>query len=107
MGALRGRSSSSSLAGEDVTADNIKKILGSVGVECEAEKLNVVVAQLKGKSLDEVMEAGRMKLVSMPAGGGGGVAPAAVSGGSAAAAPVEEKKEEKKEESEESEDDDM
>jgi len=98
----------SSLAGDDVSADNIKKILDSVGVECENDKMSVVVAKLKGKTVEEVLAAGRMQLASMPA--GGGAAPAAGGGGgsaAAAAAPAEEKKEEKKEESEEEEDDDM
>merc|ERR1711971_1433357 len=87
------------LGGEDISAANIEKILSSVGVEADAASLKVVVDQLAGKSVEEVLAEGRTKLASMPS-GGGAAAPAA------AAAPVEEKKEEKKEESEE-EDDDM
>merc|ERR550539_1916987 len=88
------------LGGGDVSAANIEKILGSVGVEADGDSVATVVNQLKGKSVDQVIAEGLGKLASMPA--GGGAAPAA--GGAAAA---EEKKEEKKKESEEEEDDDM
>ncbi|XP_035691138.1 60S acidic ribosomal protein P2 [Branchiostoma floridae] len=91
------------------SAGDIKKILGSVGIDAEDERLNKVIGELKGKDIEEVMAAGRGKLSSMPS--GGGVAAAAGGGGAAAgggAAPAaEEKKEEKKEESEEESDDDM
>ncbi|CAH1232639.1 RPLP2 [Branchiostoma lanceolatum] len=91
------------------SAGDIKKILGSVGIDAEDERLNKVISELKGKDIEEVMEAGRGKLSSMPS--GGGVAAAAGGGGAAAgggAAPAaEEKKEEKKEESEEESDEDM
>eukprot|EP00088_Acartia_fossae_P040371 TRINITY_DN4203_c0_g2_i1.p1 TRINITY_DN4203_c0_g2~~TRINITY_DN4203_c0_g2_i1.p1 ORF type:complete len:113 (-),score=76.97 TRINITY_DN4203_c0_g2_i1:35-373(-) len=95
------------LAGEEVTAANIEKILSSVGVEVDKTNLDLVVKNLAGKSVDELMAEGSKKLASMPA--GGGAAPAAGGAGAAAggAAPAEEKKEEKKEESEEEEDDDM
>ncbi|XP_066300541.1 large ribosomal subunit protein P2 [Branchiostoma lanceolatum] len=91
------------------SAGDIKKILGSVGIDAEDERLNKVISELKGKDIEQVMEAGRGKLSSMPS--GGGVAAAAGGGGAAAgggAAPAaEEKKEEKKEESEEESDEDM
>merc|ERR1712156_685251 len=70
------------------------------------EKAKIVVEQLKGKSIDELLAEGSTKLASMPAGGGGsagGAAPAAAAGGDAPAAAKEEKKEEPEEES----DDDM
>jgi large subunit ribosomal protein LP2 len=94
------------LGGEDISAANIEKILSSVGVEADAASLKVVVDQLAGKSVEEVLAEGRTKLASMPSGGGAAAPAAAAGGAAAAAAPVEEKKEEKKEESEE-EDDDM
>merc|ERR1712071_141818 len=81
------------------------KILSSVGIEAESDKLEKVIAELSGKDLKTLIAEGHTKLASMPA--GGSAAPAA--GGApaaAAAAPAEAKKEEKKEESEE-EDDDM
>merc|ERR1712083_522589 len=78
------------LGGEEISAANIEKILSSVGVESDAASLKVVVDQLAGKSVEEVMAEGRTKLASMPS--GGGAAPAAAGGGAAAAAPAEEKK---------------
>eukprot|EP00088_Acartia_fossae_P003136 TRINITY_DN11300_c1_g1_i1.p1 TRINITY_DN11300_c1_g1~~TRINITY_DN11300_c1_g1_i1.p1 ORF type:complete len:112 (-),score=67.13 TRINITY_DN11300_c1_g1_i1:216-551(-) len=94
------------LAGNEINADNITKILSSVGVETDKELLNKVVGELAGKSIDDIIAAGTGKLASMPSGGGapaaGGAAPAA--GGGDAAPAAEEKK---KEEEEEEEDDDM
>merc|ERR550517_1063451 len=85
----------------EISAANMEKILSSVGVEADKERLNQVVAACKGKSTEELIAAGLPELASM--GGGGGAAPAAAPAAAAEAAP---KKEEKKEESEE-EDDDM
>ena len=87
-------------------ASDVEKILSSVGIEADAEKLKKVISQLSGKNLEELIEQGREKLSSMPA---GGAAPVAASGAApAAAAAAESKKEEeaKKEESE-SDDEDM
>ncbi|XP_026466442.1 60S acidic ribosomal protein P2 [Ctenocephalides felis] len=87
------------------TSGDIEKILSSVGIEADAERLKKVISELNGKSIDELIEQGREKLSSMPVGGGG--APAAAAAGGAPAA-AEEKKEEKKEakkEESESEDD--
>lgn len=84
--------------------DDIKKILGSVGVEYNPEQSKKVVSELSGKNLEELIQQGTEKLATIPAGGGGGgAAPAAAAGG----AKAEEKKEEKKEEEEEEEDEDM
>ncbi|KAJ3161634.1 60S acidic ribosomal protein P2 [Geranomyces variabilis] len=85
------------------SAADVKKILSSVGVEAEEERLTKLISELNGKDINELIAEGSKKLASMPAGGAaaGGAAPAA--GGDAAAAPKEEKKEEAKEES----DDDM
>ncbi|XP_078041114.1 ribosomal protein LP2 [Augochlora pura] len=87
--------------------NDIEKILSSVGIESDPEKLKIVISSLNGKNIDELIALGREKLASMPVGGGGAVASAAAP--AAAAAPVEEKKEEKKpaKEESESEDDDM
>lgn len=84
--------------------EDIKKILGSVGVEYNPEQSKKIVSELGGKNLDELIQKGSEKLATIPSGGGGGAAAPAAAGG--AAAPAEEKKEEKKEEEEE-EDDDM
>ena len=86
------------------SASDIKKVLDSVGIETDDEKLDRVISELKGKDLEELIAEGKTKLASMPAGG----AVAAGGGGAAAgggAAEEEEKKEE--EESEEESDDDM
>jgi len=95
-----------SLGGNEVTADSIKAILSSVGVESDDKSLDIVVKQLAGKSVEELVAAGLPKLASMGGGGGGAAPAAAAAGGDAgAAAPAAEEK--KKEESEEEEDDDM
>merc|ERR1711970_1069526 len=90
-------------------AKDIKKILESVGIEADDERMEKVVTELSGKNVDEVIAQGYGKLASMPAGGAVVVASsAAVSSGGAPAAPAaaaEEKKEEKKESDEESDDD--
>jgi len=95
------------LGGSDINKNNIKKLLDVVGIECDGEKADLVVSQLSGKNLEELIAEGSTKLASMPA-GGGGAAPAAAAGGggggAAAAAPAEEKKES---EPEEESDDDM
>merc|ERR1711944_351926 len=88
------------LGGQDINKKNLKNLLDVVGIECDDEKVNLVVEQLKGKSIEELLAEGSTKLASMPAGG----APA---GGAAPAAAPEAAKEEKKEEPEEESDDDM
>ena len=99
------------LGGNDSpSANDIKKILESVGVNVDDEKLNKVVSELNGKDVNEVIAAGKEKLAGIPtggvvSGGGGGGGGAAAAGGGEEAAKEEEKKEEKKEESEESDDD--
>ncbi|KAG7203837.1 hypothetical protein KM043_013848 [Ampulex compressa] len=89
--------------------NDIEKILSSVGIEVDSEKLAKVIAELDGKSIEELIAQGREKLSSMPVGGAVAVSAAAAPAGGAAA-PAEEKKEEKKpakEESSDSEDEDM
>ncbi|XP_005522427.1 60S acidic ribosomal protein P2 isoform X2 [Parus major] len=93
---------------ESPTSKDLKKILDSVGIETDDERMNKVISELNGKNIEDVIAQGNGKLASMPAGGavavsagGGSAAPAAT----AAPAAAEEKKEEKKEESEESDDD--
>ncbi|XP_041971880.1 60S acidic ribosomal protein P2 [Aricia agestis] len=87
-------------------AADIEKILSSVGIEADAEKLKKVISELNGKSVEDLIAEGREKLSSMPA---GGAAVAAAPGAAAPAAAAEEKKEEKeaKKEESESEDEDM
>ncbi|CAO2583891.1 60S acidic ribosomal protein P2 [Lemmus lemmus] len=99
LAALGGNSSPS--------AKDIKKILDSVGIEADDDRLNKVISELNGKNIEDVIAQGVGKLASVPA--GGAVAVAAAPGSAAPAAgsapAAEEKKEEKKEESEESDDD--
>merc|ERR1719242_668572 len=83
---------------------DIESILGSVGIEAEADKIDLLLKQLAGKNIEEVMEAGKEKLAAVPS--GGAVAVSAGGAGGAADDAKEEKKEEKKEESEEESDDD-
>ncbi|EDW82213.1 uncharacterized protein Dwil_GK25676 [Drosophila willistoni] len=99
------------LGGKETPANgDLEKILSSVGIEVDSERLTKVIKELSGKSIDDLIKEGREKLSSMPVGGGGAAAAAAPAGGAPAAAAggdkKEAKKEEKKEESE-SEDDDM
>ncbi|KAJ3012408.1 60S acidic ribosomal protein P2 [Thoreauomyces humboldtii] len=86
------------------SAADIKKILSSVGVEAEEERLTKLIGDLKDKNVDELIAEGSKKLSSLPSGGGassGSAAPAA--GGASKEAAKEEPKEAEKEES----DDDM
>ncbi|MFS7989596.1 putative ribosomal protein L12 family [Helianthus anomalus] len=89
------------------SADDLKNILGSVGADAEEDKIELLLKEVKGKDITELIASGREKLASVPSGGGGGVAVAAATGGGAApaAAAAETKKEEKVEEKEESDDD--
>merc|ERR1712073_166571 len=98
MGAVMGGNASPSAA-------DLTEILGSVGVEVDSAQLDIVIKELSGKDVFEVMEAGRAKLADVPAGGGAPVA----SGGSAGAAggAAEEKPKEKTPEPESDTDSDM
>ncbi|KAB1225394.1 60S acidic ribosomal protein P2-4 [Morella rubra] len=93
------------------SAEDLKDILGSVGAETEDDKIELLLSEVKGKDITDLIASGREKLASVPSGGGVAVAVAATGGGggaaAAAAAPAaaETKKEEKVEEKEESDDD--
>jgi len=91
------------LAGKDINAANLKKIIESVGVDVDAAEVDKVVAELAGKNIEELIAEGKEKIGSVPSGGGGAAAAAApAAGGAAEAAPAA-----KVEEEEEEEDDDM
>ncbi|KAB7498932.1 60S acidic ribosomal protein P2 [Armadillidium nasatum] len=85
------------LGGGEPSAKDLEKILGSVGLDCDAADAKKVVEELKGKKLENVIN----EAAGVPSAGGGG--------GKGPAAPKEEKvvKEEKKEEPEEESDEDM
>ena len=91
------------LGGGKVSEASIKKLLDGVGIDCDSEKAAIIVKELAGKNLEELMAEGNAKLASVPS--GGAAAPAAAGAAPAAAAAVVEapKEEEPAEES----DDDM
>jgi len=76
------------------SAADVEKILSSVGIEAESERVEKLISELKGKSLEELIESGKKKLSAVPTGGAaapaaGGAAPAAAAAG---AAPAKEEK---------------
>ncbi|KAM6157853.1 large ribosomal subunit protein P2 isoform 2-T2 [Rhynchocyon petersi] len=99
LAALGGNSSPS--------AKDIKKILDSVGIEADDDRLSKVISELNGKNIEDVIAQGIGKLASVPAGGAVAVsaAPGSAAPAASSAPAAEEKKDEKKEESEESDDD--
>ncbi|KAK1615871.1 hypothetical protein QYE76_021388 [Lolium multiflorum] len=87
------------------TKDDVRKILDSVGAEVEEDKLELLFKEVEGKSVAELIAAGKEKFAYAPSGAGAGVDSAPTAAGGAAA---EKKKEEKAEEKiEEEEDDNM
>ncbi|KAJ4720622.1 60S acidic ribosomal protein [Melia azedarach] len=91
------------------SADDLKNILASVGAEATDDGIKLLLSEVKGKDITELIATGREKLASVPCGGGAAVAVTATggagSGAGAAPAAAETKKEEKVEEKEESDDD--
>jgi len=85
------------------SAEDIKKLLGTVGIEADDERLEKLIAELEGKDVNELIAEGSSKLASVPSGGSAAAASSGGAGGAAAAAApaeaavVEEKKEEKEE----------
>ncbi|KAL9102845.1 MAG: hypothetical protein Q9163_002060 [Psora crenata] len=90
------------------SADDVKEVLSSVGIDADEDRLDKLISELKGKDLQELIAEGTSKLASVPSGGGGGGGgggAAAPTTGGAAAEVQEDKKEEKEEEKEESDED--
>ncbi|THY05461.1 hypothetical protein D6D02_07709 [Aureobasidium pullulans] len=87
------------LAGnEQPSAEDIKSVLSSVGVDAEGERLDKLISELEGKNIQELISEGSAKLASVPSGGAGAAAGSAPAAGAAAeVAPAEEKAEEKEE----------
>ena len=79
----------------------VKKIVSSVGADIDEAQLKIVVDELKGKNVAELIEAGKAKFASVPSGGAAGSSAPKAAGGKSPK--KEEVVEEKKEES----DDDM
>nr|P41099.1 RecName: Full=Large ribosomal subunit protein P2; AltName: Full=60S acidic ribosomal protein P2 [Parthenium argentatum]CAA55047.1 60s acidic ribosomal protein P2 [Parthenium argentatum] len=82
------------------TDEDLKSILASVGADADDDKIELLLSQVKGKDITELIASGRERLASVPSGGGVAVAAAAGGGGgdAPAAAAEEPKKEEKSEE---------
>ena len=57
------------MGGGEINKKNIKNLLDVVGIECDEDKINKVVEELKGKNIEELLEEGSKKLASMPAAG--------------------------------------
>jgi hypothetical protein len=47
------------------SAADVKKVLGAVGVEADDERLKKLIAELKGKSIDQLIAEGSAKLSSV------------------------------------------
>uniref|UniRef100_A0A6N2MGY8 60S acidic ribosomal protein P2 n=1 Tax=Salix viminalis TaxID=40686 RepID=A0A6N2MGY8_SALVM len=78
-------------------------ILRDVGAEADDDRIELLLSQVKGKDISELIAAGREKLASVLCGGGVAVATAAPA--ASPAAPAAETKEEKVEEKEDTDDD--
>lgn len=74
-----------------------------MGAEADDDRIELLLSEVKGKDITELIASGREKFASVPS-GGGAIAVVASAGGGGAAAPAadEPKKEEKVEEKEES-----
>ena len=82
------------LSGKDEpTEAEVAKLLKDTGVDADKDQLALLIKNLKGKKLHELIEAGSKKIATVAA------APAAAGAGAPVAA-AEEKKEEPKEEPE-------
>lgn len=51
------------LSGKTPSAKDLEKMLGSVGVDCDAEKAKKVVSELDGKDLQELIKEGENNVV--------------------------------------------
>merc|ERR1719359_1100273 len=86
---------------ENPSTKDIKTILASVGADFDEAIAESLVAELKGKTVHEVIAAGKEKLVGFGGGGGGGAPVAAAAGGAGPAASAKEEKKVEEEEEEE------
>lgn len=89
----------------DPTTQDIKTILGSVGIDADDDKIAKVIGELHGKDVNEVIAEGQTKLATVSLGGGVAAASGATAAAKEDAPAAEEKKEEKVEEDEESDED--
>ena len=68
------------------SAEDVTSLITSAGGEVDEEQLGVLLADVAGKNLNELLAKGEEDLKSVSV-GGGGAAPAAAAGGAAAPAP--------------------
>jgi large subunit ribosomal protein LP2 len=90
---------------EEVTADDIRKVVAASGAEVDEERIAAVLSAVNGRSVEDLVTEGRSKMesvagVAVAAAPAGASATAAAAGGGGATA-EEAKKEEPKEESDE------
>ena len=57
-----------------------------VSIEADSERVDQLLSELEGKSIEDVIASGVSKLANVPSGGGGGGGGAAAGGGGGAAA---------------------
>eukprot|EP00929_Paragymnodinium_shiwhaense_P117704 TRINITY_DN887_c1_g1_i2.p1 TRINITY_DN887_c1_g1~~TRINITY_DN887_c1_g1_i2.p1 ORF type:complete len:117 (-),score=62.18 TRINITY_DN887_c1_g1_i2:313-663(-) len=91
---------------ESPSKGDLKEVLGAIGSDFDETLADKLLAELEGKTVHDLIKAGREKLASFGGGGGGPAAGGAAAGGAAAgggAAPAA--KEEKKVVEEEEEED--
>jgi large subunit ribosomal protein LP2 len=79
------------------TADDITKLLDTVGVNADSERIAALLKELDGKDINELITEGLSKLASVPSGGAVAAGGAGAAAGGAAEAVAEEKEEEKEE----------
>lgn len=48
-----------SLSGKEPSSDDVEKVLSSVGIESDSAKLGIVLKELKGKNVDDLIESGK------------------------------------------------
>eukprot|EP01084_Bolivina_argentea_P310604 537512_1 len=79
------------------SAADVKKVLAAAGVEADDTQVDLLISNMEGKDLEQLLTDGLAKLVNVGGGGGGGGAGAA--GGAAEAAAEAEPEPESEEES--------
>ncbi|KAI9303256.1 60S acidic ribosomal protein P2 [Cunninghamella echinulata] len=85
------------------SAEDIKNLLTTVGIESDEERIKSLIAAVGEKDIAQLIEEGKGKLASVPTGGAAASSGAGAAAGGAASEETAEAKEEEKEES----DDDM
>ncbi|DBA02054.1 TPA: hypothetical protein N0F65_000301 [Lagenidium giganteum] len=79
---------------EAPSAADIEKVITSFGGEADAAQIELLLKELEGKNIDEVIAAGQKKLATVSVGAASSGAAAAAGGAAAEAAPEEKEEEE-------------